>query len=282
MRFDNASWADADLSYAATRRDLLQAAVLAAAGGAAGTFAPALQPLAPPAHAAAPALQPMTASQSKALAAVTQKLVTKTKAPLLLRLLFHDAFTYRADRGDGGPNSSVQFELDRPENQGLKRGWSTIQEVSRFHQRHEFRLVSRAALSPNCALVHGCNKACPHCCKSTQAQGTQQCARLGMAHNEPAQARTAPPRCIQCSYCHAQKTHACMHARPLPPQSSTQECQRAGATAACRHRCRRALGRRPHPRPCSRCGALDRRPSHPSVYWTERRCRRRSSRATAS
>lgn len=45
------------------------------------------------------------------------------QAPVLLRLAFHDAATHRVSRGDGGANASIQFEFDRPENTGLKRGW---------------------------------------------------------------------------------------------------------------------------------------------------------------
>ncbi len=42
------------------------------------------------------------------------------QAPVLLRLVFHDAGTYAAATGDGGANGSLRFELDRPENRGLK------------------------------------------------------------------------------------------------------------------------------------------------------------------
>lgn len=42
------------------------------------------------------------------------------QAPVLLRLVFHDAGTYAAATGDGGANGSLLFELDRPENRGLK------------------------------------------------------------------------------------------------------------------------------------------------------------------
>ncbi len=42
------------------------------------------------------------------------------QAPVLLRLVFHDAGTFAAASGDGGANGSLRFELDRPENRGLK------------------------------------------------------------------------------------------------------------------------------------------------------------------
>lgn len=44
------------------------------------------------------------------------------QAPVMLRLVFHDAATFDQRAGDGGADASVAFELDRPENKGLKRG----------------------------------------------------------------------------------------------------------------------------------------------------------------
>ena len=47
---------------------------------------------------------------------------------MLLRLAFHDAATFsKSGGGDGGANASICFELDRPENAGLKRGWRVIE-----------------------------------------------------------------------------------------------------------------------------------------------------------
>ncbi|KAK9865588.1 hypothetical protein WJX84_009924 [Apatococcus fuscideae] len=55
----------------------------------------------------------------------------KGKGPVLLRLAFHDAATFsKAGGGDGGANASIQFELDRPENAGLKRGWRVVQAAA--------------------------------------------------------------------------------------------------------------------------------------------------------
>lgn len=53
----------------------------------------------------------------------------QSKAPVLLRLAFHDAGTYDAASNTGGANGSIRFELDRPENGGLKRGLRCIDEV---------------------------------------------------------------------------------------------------------------------------------------------------------
>lgn len=52
------------------------------------------------------------------------------QAAVALRLIFHDAGTYNLAGGDGGLNASIRFELDRPENKGLKRGWRLIEQVS--------------------------------------------------------------------------------------------------------------------------------------------------------
>lgn len=50
---------------------------------------------------------------------------------MLLRLAFHDAATFSQSRGgDGGANASIRFELDRPENAGLKRGWRVIEAAA--------------------------------------------------------------------------------------------------------------------------------------------------------
>lgn len=44
----------------------------------------------------------------------------------MVRLVFHDAGSYSAAAGDGGVNASIRFELDRPDNFGLKRGWCAM------------------------------------------------------------------------------------------------------------------------------------------------------------
>ena len=54
------------------------------------------------------------------------------RSPVLLRLPFHDAGTFRVRPGGGGNgrlNASVRLELGRPENKGLKKGWRTVEEV---------------------------------------------------------------------------------------------------------------------------------------------------------
>ena len=46
--------------------------------------------------------------------------VTRDVAPQYLRLMFHDACTYDAASGSGGPTGSVRYEVDRAENAELK------------------------------------------------------------------------------------------------------------------------------------------------------------------
>ncbi|KAK9812280.1 hypothetical protein WJX73_009877 [Symbiochloris irregularis] len=60
-----------------------------------------------------------------------QKIATKAKAPVLLRLVFHDAGTYLQSASNGGANASIRFELKRPENTGLNRGWSLIAAIKK-------------------------------------------------------------------------------------------------------------------------------------------------------
>ncbi|XP_048436442.1 putative L-ascorbate peroxidase 6 isoform X1 [Pyrus x bretschneideri] len=49
-----------------------------------------------------------------------RKVVTKGKAAGVLRLVFHDAGTFQIDDNSGGMDGSIVYELDRPENKGLK------------------------------------------------------------------------------------------------------------------------------------------------------------------
>eukprot|EP00882_Tetradesmus_deserticola_P014893 GHRQ01015848.1.p4 GENE.GHRQ01015848.1~~GHRQ01015848.1.p4 ORF type:complete len:105 (-),score=29.22 GHRQ01015848.1:699-1013(-) len=71
---------------------------------------------------------------------------TRAQAPVVLRLAYHDAATFSAAAGDGGPNASIQFELERPENTGLKRGWKLIEQV-----RLLFHMLLRGASAAGCA-----------------------------------------------------------------------------------------------------------------------------------
>eukprot|EP00198_Chlamydomonas_reinhardtii_P006140 XP_001695476.1 L-ascorbate peroxidase [Chlamydomonas reinhardtii] len=112
-----------------SRRAVLKlgAALPALAAALAAATPPALL-LAPlPAAAEGPTLPSpaVAAALDKALA----KNIPKTKTAVALRLAFHDAATFSAGAKDGGLNASIQYELDRPENFGLKRGWRIIEQV---------------------------------------------------------------------------------------------------------------------------------------------------------
>lgn len=65
----------------------------------------------------------------EAVLAAFKKEIPKSKAPVIVRLVFHDAGTYSSTGGNGGVNASIRFELDRPENTGLKRGWRVVEQV---------------------------------------------------------------------------------------------------------------------------------------------------------
>ncbi|KAH9608799.1 hypothetical protein KSS87_005505 [Heliosperma pusillum] len=50
-----------------------------------------------------------------------RKVLTKGKAAGILRLVFHDAGTFESNNNSGGMNGSIAYELERPENKGLKK-----------------------------------------------------------------------------------------------------------------------------------------------------------------
>ncbi|CAK9312826.1 unnamed protein product [Citrullus colocynthis] len=58
-----------------------------------------------------------------------RKVVTKGRAPGLLRLVFHDAGTFETNDTSGGMNGSIIHELDRPENRGLKKSVKILEEA---------------------------------------------------------------------------------------------------------------------------------------------------------
>ncbi|KAL9288872.1 putative L-ascorbate peroxidase 6 [Arabidopsis thaliana] len=55
-----------------------------------------------------------------------RKVVTKGKAAGVLRLVFHDAGTFELDDHSGGINGSIAYELERPENIGLKKSLKAL------------------------------------------------------------------------------------------------------------------------------------------------------------
>ncbi|KXZ42065.1 hypothetical protein GPECTOR_212g425 [Gonium pectorale] len=119
-----------------TRRELLRSSSAIAGGGLLllrllGPAAPAALLAAPRTAMAAPAAGgPVVPSPAvtKALDQALARAINKGKAAVALRLAFHDAGTFSAASGDGGLNASIQYELDRPENFGLKRGWRIVRE----------------------------------------------------------------------------------------------------------------------------------------------------------
>ncbi|XP_024985785.1 putative L-ascorbate peroxidase 6 isoform X2 [Cynara cardunculus var. scolymus] len=61
-----------------------------------------------------------------------RKVLSKGKAAGVLRLVFHDAGTYEMDEDSGGMNGSISFELDRPENKGLKKSLKILVEAKKI------------------------------------------------------------------------------------------------------------------------------------------------------
>ncbi|CAH8360718.1 unnamed protein product [Eruca vesicaria subsp. sativa] len=58
-----------------------------------------------------------------------RRVVTKGKAAGVLRLVFHDAGTFELDDNIGGINGSIVYELERPENAGLKRSLKVLEKA---------------------------------------------------------------------------------------------------------------------------------------------------------
>jgi len=104
-----------------------------------------------PSHAAPspldkPILRQINPEELKALEKAFSECFAKTKAPVMLRLVFHDAGTYSSSDNLGGNNASIQYELGRPENFGLKRGWNIIQFVADKLQGTAASSLSKADL----------------------------------------------------------------------------------------------------------------------------------------
>ncbi|XP_010324980.1 putative L-ascorbate peroxidase 6 isoform X10 [Solanum lycopersicum] len=58
-----------------------------------------------------------------------RKVLSKSKAAGVLRLVFHDAGTFEIDEKTGGMNGSIVYELDRPENKGLKKSLKILDKA---------------------------------------------------------------------------------------------------------------------------------------------------------
>ncbi|TMW98564.1 hypothetical protein EJD97_003865 [Solanum chilense] len=58
-----------------------------------------------------------------------RKVLSKGKAAGVLRLVFHDAGTFEIDEKTGGMNGSIVYELDRPENKGLKKSLKILDKA---------------------------------------------------------------------------------------------------------------------------------------------------------
>ncbi|GLT85326.1 hypothetical protein SLE2022_035170 [Rubroshorea leprosula] len=60
-----------------------------------------------------------------------RKVVSKGKAAGVLRLVFHDAGTFEKGDNSGGMNGSIRYELERPENAGLKKSLKILEKAKK-------------------------------------------------------------------------------------------------------------------------------------------------------
>ncbi|KAJ7966185.1 Ascorbate peroxidase [Quillaja saponaria] len=58
-----------------------------------------------------------------------RKVLSKGKAPGILRLVFHDAGTFELAENSGGMNGSIVYELDRLENAGLQKSTKILEKA---------------------------------------------------------------------------------------------------------------------------------------------------------
>ncbi|GIL56243.1 hypothetical protein Vafri_11678 [Volvox africanus] len=137
---------DSVVNLSLTRRELvgLSVPLLSLIGGVTPV---ALVAGTPPARAASGLVTPSTGAEA-AINRALSRAIPKAKAAVALRLVFHDAGTYSALLGDGGLNASIQYELDRPENFGLKRGWRLVEQA-----RGDLRGTSAEGLVTDADLV---------------------------------------------------------------------------------------------------------------------------------
>ncbi|CAA6666401.1 unnamed protein product [Spirodela intermedia] len=74
-------------------------------------------------------LQAVEPDESLLVRTKLRKVLSKSKAPGVLRLAFHDAGTFDMNDNTGGMNGSIILELDRPENAGLRRSVKILEKA---------------------------------------------------------------------------------------------------------------------------------------------------------
>eukprot|EP00252_Welwitschia_mirabilis_P015100 TRINITY_DN3324_c0_g1_i2.p1 TRINITY_DN3324_c0_g1~~TRINITY_DN3324_c0_g1_i2.p1 ORF type:complete len:337 (-),score=84.79 TRINITY_DN3324_c0_g1_i2:174-1184(-) len=74
--------------------------------------------------------------QMKTIKDEIRKVISKTKAAGLLRLVFHDAGTFNMAMNEGGMNGSIILELERPTNMGLDKSVKVLGKVKEALDKH--------------------------------------------------------------------------------------------------------------------------------------------------
>ncbi|GMY29299.1 putative L-ascorbate peroxidase 6 [Fagus crenata] len=70
-----------------------------------------------------------TTSEYPLIKEEVSKVLSTAKSAGVLRLVFHDAGTFDLDENSGGMNGSIVYELDRPENAGLKKPMKILEKA---------------------------------------------------------------------------------------------------------------------------------------------------------
>ncbi|XP_057959729.1 putative L-ascorbate peroxidase 6 isoform X2 [Malania oleifera] len=88
------------------------------------------------------------ASEYQLIKEEVKKVLSKGKAAGVLRLVFHDAGTFDVDENSGGMNGSIIYELERPENAGLKKSLQIVEKA-----KNEVDLIQPASWADMIAVA---------------------------------------------------------------------------------------------------------------------------------
>ncbi|XP_057959728.1 putative L-ascorbate peroxidase 6 isoform X1 [Malania oleifera] len=90
----------------------------------------------------------LDASEYQLIKEEVKKVLSKGKAAGVLRLVFHDAGTFDVDENSGGMNGSIIYELERPENAGLKKSLQIVEKA-----KNEVDLIQPASWADMIAVA---------------------------------------------------------------------------------------------------------------------------------
>ncbi|KAA8525467.1 hypothetical protein F0562_007322 [Nyssa sinensis] len=116
-------------AYSSTSNDDSNKNLMCASYGRRGLVFKATLPFLLPLHNSIEGLDANAADEYFLIKEEVKKVLSKGKAAGVLRLVFHDAGTFDMAENSGGMNGSIIYELDRPENKGLKKSLKILEKA---------------------------------------------------------------------------------------------------------------------------------------------------------